>query len=59
MVRNKNKRKDYMKRIKNNIPLKRVGKLSDLISAVDFLISQETSYLTGHELIVDGGYSLS
>ena len=52
-------RKDYMKRIKDNIPLKRIGKLSDLISAVDFLISQETSYLTGQELIIDGGYSLS
>ena len=52
-------RKDYIKRIKNNIPMKRLGKLSDLISAVDFLISQETSYLTGHELIIDGGYSLS
>ena len=52
-------RKDYINRIKNNIPLKRIGKLSDLITAADFLISQETSYLTGHELIVDGGYSLS
>jgi len=52
-------RRDYIKRIKDNIPLKRLGKLSDLISAVDFLISQETSYLTGHELIIDGGYSLS
>lgn len=52
-------RRDYIKRIKDNIPLKRLGKLSDLISAVDFLISQESSYLTGHELIIDGGYSLS
>jgi NAD(P)-dependent dehydrogenase (short-subunit alcohol dehydrogenase family) len=52
-------RKDYINRIKSNIPLNRIGKLSDLISAIDFLISQETSYITGQELVIDGGYSLS
>lgn len=52
-------RKDYIKRIKDNIPLNRIGKLNDLISAVEFLLSEESSYVTGHELIVDGGYSLS
>ena len=52
-------RKDYIKRIKDNIPLNRVGKLNDLVSSVKFLISDESSYVTGHQLIVDGGYSLS
>ena len=52
-------RKDYIKRIKDNIPLNRIGNLSDLISSIEFLISKESSYMTGHELIVDGGYSLS
>ena len=52
-------RKDYIKRIKDNIPLNRIGNLNDLISSIEFLISKESSYITGHELIVDGGYSLS
>ena len=52
-------RKDYIKRIKDNIPLNRIGNLKDLVSAIEFLISNQSSYVTGHELIVDGGYSLS
>ena len=43
--------------IKTNIPLKRIGKLEDLISAVDFLISEGSNYMTGQFIIVDGGYT--
>lgn len=52
-------RKDYVNRIKKNIPLNRLGKLEDLVSAIEFLISDKSSYITGHELVIDGGYSLS
>ena len=52
-------RKDYINRINNNIPLRRIGQLTDLISAINFLITADNNYFTGQELIVDGGYSLS
>ena len=50
-------RKDYIKSINSNIPLNRIGQLEDLISAVDFLISEGSSYITGQFIIVDGGYT--
>ncbi len=39
------------------IPLKRFGKPEDVASAIIFLASDEASYITGAELIVDGGSS--
>lgn len=43
---------DYMK---GQIPLGRVGKEADIAAAVVFLASDESSYITGIELFVDGG----
>ena len=37
------------------IPLQRVGKPSDIANATIFLLSNESSFITGAELIVDGG----
>jgi NAD(P)-dependent dehydrogenase (short-subunit alcohol dehydrogenase family) len=39
----------------DHIPLGRVGKPEDIASAVAFLASDESSYITGIELFVDGG----
>ncbi|MFA7044013.1 MAG: SDR family oxidoreductase [Bacteroidales bacterium] len=46
---------ENMKIMKKNIPLKRIGSPSDVANAVYFLISEESSYMTGQTLIVDGG----
>lgn len=37
------------------LPLRRVGEASEVASAVMFLLSDEASYMTGAELLVDGG----
>lgn len=39
-------------------PLKRLGEPSDLAGAVVFLSSEASNFITGHNLIVDGGYTL-
>jgi 3-oxoacyl-[acyl-carrier protein] reductase len=37
------------------IPLARIGKPEDVAEAVAFLASEESSYITGHVLNVNGG----
>jgi NAD(P)-dependent dehydrogenase (short-subunit alcohol dehydrogenase family) len=39
-----------------HVPMKRMGAMDDIADAVLFLASDEASYVTGQELIVDGGY---
>ena len=41
--------------IKKQIPLKRIGTAEDVANAVYFLTSEESSYITGQVLQVDGG----
>jgi len=44
-----------MKELLDNTPLKREGKATEIATAVDFLISNTASYITGTDLLVDGG----
>ena len=48
--------KDEVKQqIENNIPLKRIGNAQDVANVVKFLASDDSSYITGQVLNVDGG----
>ena len=38
--------------------IKRVGKPSEIADAVEFLLSEKATFITGHILTVDGGFSL-
>jgi NAD(P)-dependent dehydrogenase (short-subunit alcohol dehydrogenase family) len=40
----------------SSVPLKRVGTPDEIASAILFLASDEASYITGTELVVDGGF---
>jgi 3alpha(or 20beta)-hydroxysteroid dehydrogenase len=42
----------------SQIPIGRIGEADDVARAVLFLLSEESSYMTGAELAVDGGASL-
>ncbi|MBS0204944.1 MAG: 3-oxoacyl-[acyl-carrier-protein] reductase [Planctomycetes bacterium] len=45
-------------KIKSKIPVKRLGQPSDIANAVLFLASEESGYITGQVLKVDGGLTL-
>lgn len=47
----------FVTNYEKKVPLKRMGKPDDIAPAVAFLISDESSYITGHNLIVDGGWT--
>lgn len=44
-------------RLEESIPLRRQGVPEDVVGSVLFLASPAASYVTGHALVVDGGYS--
>ena len=41
----------------DNIPLGRPGLAREIATAVAFLASSESSYITGEEITVDGGFT--
>ena len=46
---------DYAKEMIKSMPIKRLGEPEDLANAVLFLLSDESSWITGHIMNVDGG----
>ena len=46
-----------MTRIAAHIPLKRIGSPEEVAKSALFLASDEASYITGANLMVDGGWS--
>jgi len=49
----------FVKRYLDKTPLLRMGKEQDVANAVIFFSSDLSNYITGQNLIVDGGYSLT
>jgi NAD(P)-dependent dehydrogenase (short-subunit alcohol dehydrogenase family) len=47
--------KQYADSVVGKIPLGRTGTLDEVAKVVSFLASDESSYVTGIELFVDGG----
>jgi NAD(P)-dependent dehydrogenase (short-subunit alcohol dehydrogenase family) len=46
-------------RMANRTPLRRLGTVADVSSACRFLLSDEASFITGIDLVVDGGWTLA
>ena len=48
----------FLKKFNLKVPLKRMGKSHEIPSSVIFLASQASSYITGSNIVIDGGYSI-
>lgn len=53
----KNQHPSFIKRYSKKSPLKRLGKPEEIAPAIAFLLSEEASFITGHNLMVDGGWT--
>lgn len=48
----------FVEKYNEKVPLKRMGSPKDIVSAVYYLLTDDASYVTGHNLIVDGGWTI-
>lgn len=51
-------RPDYIEQITSRVPMGRIGQPEELVGAMIFLLSKASSYMTGQQLVVDGGYTI-
>lgn len=51
-------RPDYMHELTSRVPMGRIGQPDDLLGTVVLLASDASSYITGQNIIVDGGWSV-
>jgi len=47
----------FIERLASRVPLGRIGSPEEMIGPVVFLLSDAASYVTGHNLVVDGGWT--
>jgi len=50
--------KVFLNKLKNQIPMKRLAKIGEYKGAIKFLCSEDSSYMNGHNMILDGGRSI-
>ncbi|MEZ4968973.1 MAG: SDR family oxidoreductase [Flavobacteriaceae bacterium] len=48
---------DFVERLELKVPLGRIGDPKEVAGAVTFLLSDLASFITGHNLVVDGGWT--
>lgn len=48
----------FVKQYEQKVPMRRMGSPKDIAPAVGFLLSDDAAYITGHNLMVDGGWTI-
>ena len=51
-----NQPESFKLKYENKVPLKRMGCWDDVINGFEFMLSKKSSYITGIELVIDGGF---
>jgi gluconate 5-dehydrogenase len=50
---------EYVRRLNDRVPLRRWGTPRDLTGAAIFLASDAASYVTGQQIVIDGGFTIT
>jgi len=53
-----NQHEDFIKNYSAKVPLKRMGNEKELLSTVEYLLSEGSTYVTGQNIVVDGGFTI-
>ena len=48
---------DFIKKYSNRCPMKRMAKDTEMVGGIAYLASDISSYVNGHNLVIDGGYT--
>jgi len=49
---------EALKQVEQTIPQKRIGQPEDVANLVIFLASDDSSYITGQQIVADGGFTI-
>ena len=52
-----NQHERFVQAYENRVPMKRMGTPNDIAPSVSFLLSEQSKYITGQNLIIDGGWT--
>jgi NAD(P)-dependent dehydrogenase (short-subunit alcohol dehydrogenase family) len=52
-----NQSSDFVRKYENKVPLGRMGTPQDIAPSVVFLLSDDSKYITGQNLLIDGGWT--
>jgi len=52
-----NQHPSFIKKYEEKVPMRRLGNPNDIAPSVSFLLSNEAKYITGQNLIIDGGWT--
>jgi NAD(P)-dependent dehydrogenase (short-subunit alcohol dehydrogenase family) len=52
-----NQNEVFVSQYEKKVPLRRMGLPDDISPAISFLLSDESKYITGQNLIIDGGWT--
>ncbi len=52
-----NQHPEFVKQFEYKVPMKRMGTPQDIAPSVSFLLSEDSTYITGQNLIIDGGWT--
>lgn len=53
----RNQPSEFVDRYSGKTPLRRMASEEDVVGAIGYLLSAASSYVTGHEIVVDGGFT--
>lgn len=53
-----NQKKNFLKELKKYIPMKKLAKMSDITNMILYLSSNKNNFITGQNIIIDGGRTI-